>query len=129
MSGIKEAGDQNGKFYKSFPLTIDSNQGLHQVHPPLSAVGRPVSMEQPHYAVGNQSAEASLDLSDQPLVFSHRFNHNHDQLTEPSYTHIDSGPVAAAPLNHNWTSPAMPGSVYPPIPPVLQSRQQVFVLT
>ncbi|XP_057496206.1 uncharacterized protein LOC130781149 isoform X2 [Actinidia eriantha] len=121
VTGIKEAGDQNGKFYKSFPLTTDSNQGLHQVHPPLSEVGRPVSMEQPHYAVGNQSAEASFDLSDQPLVFSHRFNHNHDQLTQPSYMHTDSGPIAATPSNHTWTSPAMP---YPPIPPGLQSRQQ-----
>ncbi|GFY88233.1 cyclin-like protein [Actinidia rufa] len=124
VTGIKEAGDQNGKFYKSFPLPMDSNQVSHQVHLLPSAVGRPVSMEQPHYAVGNQPAEASVDLSDQPLVFSHRFNHNHDQLTEPSYIHTDSGLVAAAPLNHNWTSPAMPGSVYPPIPPVLQSRQQ-----
>ena len=129
MPGIKEAGDQNGKFYKSFPLPMDSNQVSHQVQLLLSAVGRPVSMEQPHYAVGNQSAEASIDLSDQPLVFSHRFNHNHDQLTQPSYMHSDSGPIAAAPSNHTWTSPTMPGSVYPPIPPVLQSRQQVFVLS
>lgn len=125
MPGIKEAGDQNEQFYRSFPLPIDSNQAPHHVHPPLPAVGRSVSMEHPHYAVSNQSTEASIDLSDQPLVFSHRFNHNHDPRTQPSYSHTDS---AATTSNHSWIPPAGPGSVFPPIPTALQG-QQVFIVS
>ncbi|XP_058195577.1 uncharacterized protein LOC131311940 isoform X2 [Rhododendron vialii] len=114
VTGIKEAGDQNEQFYRSFPLPVDSNQAPHHVNPPLPAIGRSISIEQPHYAVGSQSTEASTDLSDQPLVFSHGFNHNRDPRTQPSYIHTDSG---AATSSHSWITPAVPGTVFPPIPP------------
>ncbi|KAL7196923.1 hypothetical protein ACSBR1_036856 [Camellia fascicularis] len=127
VAGKEEAGDQNEKFYKSFP---DSSQGPHHMLPPLPEIDRSVKMDQRHYAVGNQSSEAPIDLSDQPLVFTHRSNHNHDPLTQANYMHTDSGGlirgvdhVAAAPSNHTWTSPVLPGAVYPPIPPMLQSGQ------
>ncbi|KAL6983755.1 hypothetical protein U1Q18_017131 [Sarracenia purpurea var. burkii] len=131
VTGIEPAGDQNEKFYKSFPLPIDSNQGPHHVHLPLPAAGRSVSMEQPQYTVDNQSAKASTDNSSQPLEFSSRLNHNYDPLTQPNYIRTDIGgpmrgadPPAAGPSKHTWTPPAVLGTVYPPIPPVLQSRQQ-----
>ncbi|XAR48103.1 hypothetical protein NMG60_11030816 [Bertholletia excelsa] len=128
VAGKEDTGDQSEKFYKPFPLPTDPSQGLHHMHPPLPAVGRSVSMEQPHYAVGNQGAEFPTDLSDRPLEFVHRFNHDSDPLAQPNYTRNDSGgplrgvdAVAAAPANTTWTPPAVPGAVYPPI---LSSGQQ-----
>ncbi|KAL6980935.1 hypothetical protein U1Q18_022573, partial [Sarracenia purpurea var. burkii] len=93
----EETVDRNQKFFKSYPLPIDSSQGLHHLHPPLP---NSVSMEQPLYAVGNQAAESPTDLSDKPLDFTRR-----------------CGPVAAPLSNYTWASPAVPAAVYPPIPP------------
>lgn len=125
MPGIKEAGDQNEQLYRPFLLPVDSNQAPHHLHPPLPHVGRSISLEQPHYAVSSQSTEASIDPSDRPLVFSHGFNHNRDPRTQPSYNHTDLG---AATSGHSWMTPAVPGTVFPPIPPVFQSGQHIFML-
>ncbi|KAA8533206.1 hypothetical protein F0562_033261 [Nyssa sinensis] len=131
VTGKEEADDQNEKFYKSLPLPIASTQGQHHSHHPLPAVGRSVLMEQTHYAFGNQSAEPTTGLSDQPLDFAPRFSRDHDPHMQSNYTHNDSGgpvrgvdPVAAVPSIHTWASPVAPGVVYPPIPPVLPSGPQ-----
>ncbi|KAL6954657.1 hypothetical protein U1Q18_043355 [Sarracenia purpurea var. burkii] len=122
-AGKEETVDRNQKFFKSYPLPIDSSQGLHHLHPPLP---NSVSMEQPLYAVGNQAAESPTDLSDKPLDFTRRFNHDHDhdQIIQPNHTRTDSGgpirgvdPVAAPLSNYTWASPAARAAVYPPIPP------------
>ncbi|KAL6967862.1 hypothetical protein U1Q18_033672 [Sarracenia purpurea var. burkii] len=123
VTGKEETVDWNQKFFKSYPLPIDSSQGLHHLHPPLP---NSVSMEQPLYAVGNQAAESPTDLSDKPLDFTRRFNHDHDhdQIIQPNHTRTDSGgpirgvdPVAAPLSNYTWASLAVPAAVYPPIPP------------
>ncbi|KAL6995543.1 hypothetical protein U1Q18_005678 [Sarracenia purpurea var. burkii] len=123
VTGKEETVDRNQKFFKSYPLPIDSSQGLHHLHPPLP---NSVSMEQSLYAVGNQATESPTDLSDKPLDFTRRFNHDHDhdQIIQPNHTRTDSGgpirgvdPVAAPLSNYTWASPAVPAAVYPPIPP------------
>ncbi|KAA8529629.1 hypothetical protein F0562_034271 [Nyssa sinensis] len=124
VTGKEEAGDQNEKFYKSLPLSIASIQGQHHLHLRQPAIGRSVSMEQTHYAFGNQSAEPTSDLSDQPLNFAPRFNHDHDLQMQPNYTHDDAGgsvrgvdPLPVVSSIHTWAPPVAPGIVYPPIPP------------
>uniref|UniRef100_A0A5B7AZ34 Uncharacterized protein n=1 Tax=Davidia involucrata TaxID=16924 RepID=A0A5B7AZ34_DAVIN len=131
VTGKEDAEDQNGKFYKSLHFPIATTQGQHHSYLALPATGRSVLMEQTHYAFGNQSAEPTTDLSDQPLDFAPRFNRDHDPHMQPNYTNNDAGgpvrgvdPVAAVSSIHSWTPAVAPGVVYPPISPVLQSGPQ-----
>lgn len=131
MAGKEEASDQIEKLYKS-PWVFTSTPQHHAPPPPPPAAGgRSVSMEQPHYAFGQPSAEPTSDLSDQPLDFAPRFSRDHDPHVQPNYTY-DSGvpvrgidPVTAVAPIHSWNSPAAPGAVYPPMHP---SGPQVLIL-
>ncbi|KAK9277158.1 hypothetical protein L1049_006697 [Liquidambar formosana] len=131
VTGKEDASDQTEQLYKSLPLPIMSAQeGQHHVHSSVPAVGRSVLMEQP-FAYGNQSADFSTDLADQPLDFAPRFNRDHDPHMQSSYDHSDSAgrirgmdPVAAVTSIHTWTPPVAPGVIYPPIHPGLPSGPQ-----
>lgn len=84
---------------------------------------------------GNQPADSTANLADQPLDFAPRFNHDHDSHMQSSYAHHDSvgplsgvDPVAAGHLINNWTPPVTPGLVYPSISPDIASGAQVLIL-
>lgn len=121
MPGNEEAG-QNGKFFESshMPFASAPLQQMSQ----MSNIGRPVLMEQPHHAYGNQSAEPTADLSDQPLDFAPRFIRDHDQLLHSSYCNETGGLMRgiegppAQPSDYSWTPPA-PGGAYSSMPQVL----------
>ncbi|XP_010251069.1 PREDICTED: uncharacterized protein LOC104593088 isoform X2 [Nelumbo nucifera] len=120
----KEVGNPNSQLHKP-PLPISSCEEGHHVQSTLPTVGRSISAEQPPFVHGDQSAESTAVLSDRPLEFTPRFNHEHDVYSQRTYIHPDpSGAVgsvdsiAAVPSAHAW-NPSVPlGAVYPPIPPV-----------
>ncbi|KAL5759893.1 hypothetical protein ACOSQ2_018731 [Xanthoceras sorbifolium] len=110
----EETADQKDHMYRSLPMHISSTQ------------------EGQHFAYGNQAGDPTTDLSDQPLEFAPRFNHDHDLHVQSTYaTHHDSAgtvrsidPVAAIPSVNSWTSPVAHGVIYPPMPPVHPSGPQ-----
>ncbi|KAK1576920.1 hypothetical protein Q3G72_017503 [Acer saccharum] len=114
VTGKEETTDQKDYMYRSLPMHISSSQE-----------GQP-------FAYGNHAADPTTDLSDQPLQFAPRFNHDHDLHMQSTYaTHHDSAgtvrnidPVAAIPSVNSWSSPVAPGVVYPPMPPGLPSGPQ-----
>ncbi|KAK2636550.1 hypothetical protein Ddye_031342 [Dipteronia dyeriana] len=114
VTGKEETTDQKDYMYRSLPMQISSSQE-----------GQP-------FAYGNHAADPTTDLSDQPLQFAPRFNHDHDLHMQSTFaTHHDSAgtvrnvdPVAAIPSVNPWTSPVAPGLVYPPMPPGLPSGPQ-----
>lgn len=119
MAVKEEPADQKEHLHRSFPMPISSAQE-----------GQP-------FAFGNQAADPMVDLSDQPLDFACRFNHDRDIHMQSSYAaHHDSvgtlrgaDPVAALASVNSWTPPVASGVGYPPIPSVLQSGPQVMILT
>lgn len=114
----------NEQLQKVLPVPVSSAQE-GQVHgqSSLPAVGRSVLSEQP-FAYGNQTADHTVDLSDQPLDFAPRFNREHDPNIQPSYALSDSvgpgrgmDPITTVPPMHSWTPPVGSGVVYPPVLP------------
>ncbi|XP_060214012.1 uncharacterized protein LOC132641136 isoform X2 [Lycium barbarum] len=124
IAGKEEAGNQNEAFYGSSPLPASSAQ-QHYAHL-MSAPNKAAETEECHYVMGP-------DLSDRPLDFALRFNHEHDQHSQPYYVRADSGgsvggadPVSAMPSNYTWPSSSAPGAAaYPPLPPVPPVGSQV----
>ncbi|XP_065875313.1 uncharacterized protein [Euphorbia lathyris] len=122
VTGKEEATVKMDQPYKSLPLPISSTQeGQHQL--PLSGLGGSALAEQ-SFAYGNQGADLTTDLSNQPLEFASNFGRDHDPHMQTSYgSHHDSagsvrghGPVPPLPSINSW-APAVTGAVYPPIPP------------
>ncbi|ESR51535.1 hypothetical protein CICLE_v10030634mg [Citrus x clementina] len=107
MAGTEETAYQKEHVYGSLPMPIPSAQE-----------GQP-------FTYGNQAADPPTVLSDQPLDFAPRFNHDQDLHMQSSYAahHESAGtvrgidPVAAVPSVNSWTPPVTPGVAYPPIPP------------
>ncbi|MCD7465360.1 hypothetical protein HAX54_001167 [Datura stramonium] len=123
IAGKEETGNQHEPFYGSSPLPANSSQQHHAQLTP--AINKAAAMEERHYVMGP-------DLSDQPLDFAPRFNHEHDRYSQPYYVRADSGgsvggadPVSAMPSNYTWPSSAAPGAAYPPLPPVPPVGSQV----
>ncbi|KAJ0038551.1 hypothetical protein Pint_22900 [Pistacia integerrima] len=115
MAGKEECEDQKEHIYRSFSMPISSAQE-----------GQP-------FAFGNQAVDPMADLSDQPLDFAPRFNHDRDIHMQSSYAaaHHDSvgtlrgvDPAAAVASVNSWNPPVASGVGYPPIPPALQSGPQ-----
>ncbi|KAF2301695.1 hypothetical protein GH714_028696 [Hevea brasiliensis] len=132
VTGKEETIDQKDQLYKSLPLPLSSSQeGQHHVQPSLPACGGSIFNEQP-FAYGNQGADLTVDLSNQPLDFASGVSRDHDPHVQSSYTaHHDSagnvrglGHVALLPSINSWTPAVATGSVYPPIPPGLPSGPQ-----
>lgn len=104
--------------YRSLPMPISST---HEGQP---------------FGYGTQAAKPTTDLSDQPLEFAPRFNHEQDLHIQSTYTtHHDSAgavrnidPASVIPSVNSWTSPVVPGVVYPPMPPGHPSGPQVLNL-
>ncbi|WCJ38535.1 cyclin-related [Euphorbia peplus] len=128
--GKAEPTVQMDQPYKSLPLPIYSTQeGQHQ--PPLSGFGGATLTEQ-SFAYGNQAADLTMDLSNQPLEFTSSFSRDHDPHTQTSYgSHHDSagsvrghGPVPPLPSINSWPPAAATGAVYPSIPPGLSMGHQ-----
>ncbi|XP_058109765.1 uncharacterized protein LOC131252967 isoform X2 [Magnolia sinica] len=121
MPGHGGSGNQNEKLLMSLPLPMPSYQEAqpHSRLHPLPAIGRSVSVEQPHFMHEDQSAESMTDANDQPSDFEH----GPHQPT--NYTHPDPAVpiggvenIASVPSMHSWTPGVTPGAVFPPIPPV-----------
>ncbi|XP_044488902.1 uncharacterized protein LOC123213512 isoform X2 [Mangifera indica] len=114
VTGKEESADQKEHMYRSFSMPISSGQE-----------GQP-------FAFGNQAADPIVDLSNQPLEFAPRFNHDPDVHMQSSYAaHHDLvgtlggvDPAAAVASVNSWNPPVASGVGYPPIPSVLQSGPQ-----
>ncbi|XP_043805422.1 filaggrin isoform X2 [Manihot esculenta] len=128
VTGKEEATDQKDQLYKSLPLPISSTQEGHHVQPSLPALGGSVLTEQP-FAFGNQGADLTADLSNQPLDFTSSISRDRDPHMQSSYSaHHEGnvrglGHVAPLPSINSWT-PVATGSAYPPNPPGLPSGPQ-----
>ncbi|KAL0357881.1 UNVERIFIED_CONTAM: hypothetical protein Scaly_1473800 [Sesamum calycinum] len=129
VAGAEDAGDRYEKFNSSssFPVAALPQ---HHVQPPPPG-GRSGWMEEPHHLFGSQPAESVTDLSDQPLKFAPHFNRDLDPHAPSNYTHSSGGPIrgtdptVAMSSNYAWAPTSMPGAVYPPVPPTVQSGPQV----
>ncbi|KAL0336095.1 UNVERIFIED_CONTAM: hypothetical protein Sradi_4821400 [Sesamum radiatum] len=129
VAGAEDAGDRYEKFNSSssFPVAALPQ---HHVQPPRPG-GRSGWMEEPHHLFGSQPAESVTDLSDQPLKFAPHFNRDLDPHAPSNYTHSSGGPIrgtdptVAMSSNYAWAPTSMPGAVYPPVPPTVQSGPQV----
>ncbi|XP_024989471.1 arginine/serine-rich protein PNISR isoform X3 [Cynara cardunculus var. scolymus] len=130
VAGKEEVRDMNGKFYQPSHMPFASAP-QYQVQQSLSPSDRSISVEQPHYAFSNPSAEPTTDLSNQPLDFGPRFGHEHDPFGQSKYGNESGGSIGAIstgtamPSINAWTSSAAPGMPYPSMPPVHPTGQQV----
>lgn len=120
MAGKEDKTDQNEQSYKLLSLPNSSAQeGQHHLPMPVP------------FTYGNQSADATTNLADQPLDFAPRFNRDRDQHMQSTYSHHDSvGPVRSIDPHsiNSWTPPITPGLVYPSISPDITSGAQVLIL-
>ncbi|XP_047324037.1 arginine/serine-rich protein PNISR isoform X2 [Impatiens glandulifera] len=92
----------------------DGDHFPHHANTTFPAVGaQSVPMDQSYYPFGLQPVNHATDLSDQPLDFTHKFDHALDHK-QPSYRKCDTGSASI----HTW-----PATVYPPVPPVLSGQQ------
>ncbi|XP_011086638.1 transcription elongation regulator 1 isoform X2 [Sesamum indicum] len=129
VAGAEDAGDRYEKFNGSSSLPVASVP-QHHVQPPPPG-GRSGWMEEPHHLFGSQPAESVTDLSDQPLKFAPHFNRDLDPHAPSNYTHSSGGPIRGADptvamsSSYAWAPTSMPGAVYPPVPPNIQSGPQV----
>ncbi|KAG2708162.1 hypothetical protein I3760_05G179200 [Carya illinoinensis] len=116
ITGKEDKTDQNEQSYKLLSLPNSSAQeGQHHLPMPVP------------FTYGNQSADATTNLADQPLDFAPRFNRDRDQHMQSTYSHHDSvGPVRSIDPHsiNSWTPPITPGLVYPSISPDITSGAQ-----
>lgn len=118
--------DRKEQLYKLVPLPNSSAQeGQLYLQPSPPQL----------FTYGNQSADSSTNLADQPLDFAPRFNRDHDSQIQSSYAHHDSvgpvraiDPVAAVHSITNWGPTITSGLVYPSISPDITSGAQVLIL-
>nr|GEZ82822.1 nuclear RNA polymerase D1B [Tanacetum cinerariifolium] len=90
INQTKEPRDMNGQSYQ--PSHMNFAPALqHQVQPSISPNDRSASIEQPHYAYNNSSAEQTTDPSNQPLDFGRRYGHDHDPYGQSTYGHESKG--------------------------------------
>nr|GEU97145.1 hypothetical protein [Tanacetum cinerariifolium] len=131
VAGKEEPRDMNGQSYQPSHMHF-APAPQHQVQPSISPNDRSMSIEQPHYAYNNSSAEPTTDLSNQPLDFGPRYGHDHDHdpYGQSTYGHESGGSTGelstatAIPPINAWNASATPGMPYPSIPPVHPTGQQ-----
>ncbi|KAF6157476.1 hypothetical protein GIB67_004414 [Kingdonia uniflora] len=116
--GKEESGDRNEQPRGPSFLPTLAQGGQQYVQPAPPFPDRSVSMEQSHFTYGDQP-KVITDPSNQPLEFVQRFNHGQDPPPQVSY----ASPDAAGPVGSVNILGTIPGSAYPPIPPVPSGMQ------
>ncbi|GAA0140757.1 hypothetical protein LIER_02050 [Lithospermum erythrorhizon] len=127
IAGNGDAGLSGTHYMSSSFLPASAPQ--HHLQPPLPASGISMPMEEQQYIFRGQSTDPATSLSDQPLDFAPRYNHDYERHAQATYS--DSGVpvkgfdnVSPVPSNYSW-GPHGSGVIYPSVPPMIPSASQV----
>nr|XP_043614190.1 SH3 and multiple ankyrin repeat domains protein 1 isoform X2 [Erigeron canadensis] len=115
-AGKEEPSDTNGGFYQPSHMPFAS-AAQHQFQPSVSSNDRPNSVEPPHYAFNNSSADSTAELSNQPLDFGPGYGHDHVSFGQSAASGM---PYSSMPPVHA-TGPQADPSVGVPSPVSMHS--------